>query len=177
MTTPPPIQISREAMSAALRAALQRHIEWRQETADQVFTNTSAVVEATARAAVEAVAPLIAAQVLRAYADKEHPHAEGVTTQTNYGTGIEYDAVCAGCGASWNDDEGGCTERAALLAAAGGRERSRHEVDAEAWATGRLVHAEGCQINKTPPPGWPFDGFSCNCNGVEPGRSLTEDAP
>ena len=165
MTTPPLIRISDETKAAA-RA---RWVEmWGEidRAGEQMIDDI-----------LEAAAPLIAAQVLRAYADKEHPHAEGVTTQTNYGTGIEYDAVCAGCGASWNDDEGGCTERAALLAAAGGRERSQHEVDAEAWATGRLVHAEGCQINKTPPPGWPFDGFSCNCNGVEPGRSLTEDAP
>ena len=58
-----------------------------------------------------------------------------------------------------------------------GRERSPHEVDAEAWASGRLVHSEDCQMRKTPPPGWPFDGFSCNCRGVESGRSLTEDAP
>lgn len=40
---------------------------------------------------------------------------------------------------------------------------------AEAWASGRLAHTEECQINRTPPAGWPFDGFSCNCGGVEVG--------
>ena len=38
---------------------------------------------------------------------------------------------------------------------------------ADDWAAGRLTHTEECQIHKTPPAGWPFGGFSCNCEGVE----------
>ena len=75
------MNITPEMVEAALTAALKRHVEWRQETAEQVFTNTSALVEATARAAVEAVAPLIAAQALRSAADD---HASYDEDQVDY---------------------------------------------------------------------------------------------
>ncbi len=71
-----------------------------------------------ARAVVDAVRPLIEAAALRAYANRSHPGAEGVSRLVDYVT-VEYDAVCTGCGASWSDDEGGCTERVELLADAG----------------------------------------------------------
>lgn len=71
-----------------------------------------------ARSAVEAAAPLIAAQALRSYADEQHPSYEGLARWTDYGTGEEYDAVCVGCSASWSLDEGGCTERVELIRAA-----------------------------------------------------------
>lgn len=50
--------------------------------------------------------------------------------------------------------------------------RIDYRADAEAWASGRLRHTEECQINRTPPAGspcdgFPFEGFSCNCGGVE----------
>jgi hypothetical protein len=46
-----------------------------------------------------------------------------------------------------------------------------HTCRADAWEAGWLRHAVDCQMLRHPPPGWPFDGFSCNCNGV-----FTEDA-
>lgn len=52
-----------------------------------------------------------------------------------------------------------CSRRAREAVAARNR--------ADAWADGRLTHTEECQIHKTPPSGWPFGGFSCNCGGVE----------
>jgi hypothetical protein len=75
-------------------------------------------------AALTAAAPHIAAQVLRGYADREHPGYEGVAQRVDYGTGVEHDAVCSGCGSSWSLDEGGCSERVALLKAADDAERA-----------------------------------------------------
>lgn len=57
----------------------------------------------------------IEAETLRQYADRHHAGVEGVTTRTDYGTGIEYDAMCGGCGASVDEDDC-CSERAQLLA-------------------------------------------------------------
>lgn len=28
------------------------------------------------------------------------------------------------------------------------------------------LHDANCQMLREPPPGWPFDGFSCNCRAV-----------
>lgn len=70
-----------------------------------------------------AAVPHIAAQALRDYADSEHPGPEAVIRQVNYGTGVEHDTDCIGCGASWIDEEGGCTERQALLRRADELER------------------------------------------------------
>lgn len=61
------------------------------------------------------VARLTIPTVLRAYADAEHHFGEGIRQPVDYGTGTEYDAMCA-CGASWGED--GCTERERLLAVA-----------------------------------------------------------
>lgn len=61
------------------------------------------------------MARLAVPAVLRAYADAEHHFGEGIRQPVDYGTGTEYDAMCA-CGASWG--EGGCTERERLLAVA-----------------------------------------------------------
>lgn len=62
--------------------------------------------------------PYLGAAALHAYAYREHPRAEGVSYPTDYGTGIEHDAVCSGCGCPWYGDEGGCSDRQALLKAA-----------------------------------------------------------
>ncbi len=67
---------------------------------------------------IDAVGPHIAAQALRTYANQQHPHAVGHARQVDYGTGIEYDTECGGCGSSWSETEGGCTERVELLRAA-----------------------------------------------------------
>jgi hypothetical protein len=40
-----------------------------------------------------------------------------------------------------------------------------HSCHADAWAAGRLRHTDACQIRHDPPEGFPFDSFSCNCNG------------
>lgn len=69
------------------------------------------------RAGLTAAAPHMAAQALRTYADQQHPHAVGHARRVEYGTGIEYDTECGGCGSSWSDTEGGCTERVELLRA------------------------------------------------------------
>jgi len=117
--------------------ALARHlseetlpVSWR--TDDRWARCRSGVIEAwgpKARAYLAVAAPLIAAQALRSYADREHPGPEPVIRQTNYGTGVEYDTDCAGCGSWWSDDEGGCTERVALIARADELERGTGHVD------------------------------------------------
>lgn len=78
------MNIPEEAIAAGLNGALKRHIEWRQETAEQVFVNTSSLVEATARAAVEAAAPLIAEQVLRSAYWKLRGHASALRSTEVY---------------------------------------------------------------------------------------------
>lgn len=87
--------------------------------ADQIAVGTAdlAAIRATAGAILAAtdMAEIVAPTVLRAYADAEHHFGEGFAQRVDYGTGVEYDAVCA-CGASWGED--GCTERERLLAVA-----------------------------------------------------------
>lgn len=61
----------------------------------------------------------VRAQALRDYADRHHGGVEGVSYPTDYGTGVEHDAVCGGCGASV-DEDGCCSERTQLLADAAG---------------------------------------------------------
>lgn len=90
------------------------------------------------RLVADAAAPHIGAQALRTYADQQHPHAVGHARRVEYGTGIEHDTECAGCGSSWNSDEGGCTERVELLRAANA-----------------LVTPPVCNCHET--------GASCNC--------------
>ncbi len=62
------------------------------------------------------------ADALRDYADRWHGTVEGVSTPTDYGTGIEWDAICQ-CGVAV--DEHGCPERQQLLADADAIEQGR----------------------------------------------------
>ncbi len=52
------------------------------------------------------------AEALREYADRWHSTTEGVSIRTDYGAGIEWDAVCQ-CGVVVAED--GCPERQQLL--------------------------------------------------------------
>jgi hypothetical protein len=66
---------------------------------------------------VEHVVRAAQSGTLRAYADRWHGHVEGIAQSVDYGTGVEYDAVCQ-CGMPLfgDDGPGGCGERAQLLA-------------------------------------------------------------
>jgi hypothetical protein len=85
------------------------------------------VAEPTDRGRQLLIAPLppglIAAQALRAYADRWHGTTEGIRQPVDYGTGVEYDEVCA-CGASIGEDQA-CAERQQLLADADALEAGR----------------------------------------------------
>lgn len=63
MTTPPPIKISDEAMKTAVAAAVAEYLEWRRMPNREAYV--SVLATNAARCAAEAVAPLIAAQVLQ----------------------------------------------------------------------------------------------------------------
>lgn len=65
------------------------------------------------RAVLAAVTPYLEAEALRAYADRHHGQAEGMSLPVDYGTGVEYIAVCQ-CGSSCGED--GCPERTQLIA-------------------------------------------------------------
>lgn len=111
------ITITDRAEQAASAAGATSYEAWRTDR-DRDTRPIRTIAVKAARAGAEAAAPHIAAQALRGFADSAHPHAEGVSYPTNYGCGIEHDAICSGCGASWDSDEGGCTERVELLKAA-----------------------------------------------------------
>lgn len=109
--------VTDRAVQAAEAAGVASYEAWRTDR-DRDTRPIRTIAVNAARAGAEAAAPHIAAQALRRFADSAHPHAEGVSYPTDYGTGVEHDVVCSGCGASWDGDEGGCTERVALLNAA-----------------------------------------------------------
>lgn len=107
----------------------------------------------------------VQAAALRAYADRHHPGAEGFAQRVEYGTGVEYDAACTGCGGSWSDDDGGCIERAALLADAAAIEAGRIEPatpDANEAARAGYEQACGCGelLDPDGPSAW-FAGEEC----------------
>ena len=52
-----------------------------------------------------------------------------------------------------------------------------HSCHADAWAAGRLRHTDACQIRQDPPEGFPFDSFSCNCNGELVPAWLVDNLP
>jgi len=66
------------------------------------------------------------ARALRAYADRWHGTTEGIRQAVDYGTGVEYDAVCA-CGCTVDEDRA-CTERRKLLADATAIEAGREPI-------------------------------------------------
>ena len=117
-----------QAYTAACLALAMRSIE----------AGTTFDADEGVRAGLAAAAPHIAAQALRTYADQQHPHAAGHARRVDYGTGVEYDTECAGCGSSWSEVEGGCTERVELLRAANA-----------------LVMPPACSCHET--------GAPCNC--------------
>lgn len=55
------------------------------------------------------------ARALRDYADRHHHFGEGAGPTWAGSEPVDAWAACA-CGASWSDDEGGCSERVQLLA-------------------------------------------------------------
>ncbi len=118
--------VNAEAAARALARAFHEAYERLAPSYGYKTREASAVpwdlVPANNRALMTAVAaevgPAIAAQALRNYANQQHPHAVGHSRQVDYGTGVEYDTECGGCGSSWSETEGGCTERVELLRAA-----------------------------------------------------------
>jgi hypothetical protein len=79
-----------------------------------------------------------AAEAIREAADELHPHAEGVSTQ-----------VCAGCGASWG--EGGCTERASLLAFAARYGGAAEPPQTDRWMMATTAHHVTGDISRDEP--------------------------
>lgn len=117
MTQPTAEAVAQRFHETYERLAASHGYETRKASAvpwDQVPANNRALMTAVAAE----VGPWMAAQALRTYADSAHPHPMSDARRVDYGTGIEHDQACAGCGSSWNSDEGGCTERVEILRAA-----------------------------------------------------------
>lgn len=90
---------------AAVEAYRQAHAETELAITCSVSVETMDVARESIRAGLEAAYPHIAAAVLHAYADREHP----ADSDAGY---------CSGCGYAFIESEGGCTERTTLLQAA-----------------------------------------------------------